>query len=382
MRTEGDLEDKTAANVNARRAGVGRGIARPIAAPLFVAAVALIAVAFIAAYYVLGPGRDAASKPSPSPSASVPVVVSPSPTTAPSPTAPASVTPSSTASPSAAATGRYVSILGYSLDLPAPWHRSSCMRLTQQTPDPAGEEFVPVPPRDEYATDTGSPYSTLGVMVRDNPRHLDARAFAEQDPSGIAGQRIEDATYAGRPAARKTIPGTSLGTYYVADGDRMFVVWPNLREPTTAQLAESAAIVDSFRFVTAAERQAARAALPTAGPPRTPEQVADGLASAFAARGVDALAALAAPCIFRFGEQAGGTTRPAEVYLADLRAAVAAGLTVSVQARPIAELNPGQPERYVVSTWTDASGPQERKLVLSRGDNDRWEWVGTIERYR
>ena len=359
---------------------IGRGIARPIAAPLFVAAVAMAAVAFVVAYYQLGPGRDVASKASPSPSASVPVVVSPSPTAAPSATA--SAAPSATPSPSATAAGRYTSVLGYSLDLPAPWHRSSCMRLTQQSPDPAGEEFVPVPPRDEYATDTGSTYSTLGVAARDNPQRLDARAFAEQDPSGFAGQRIEDVTYAGRPAARKTITGTSLGIYYVADGDRMFVVWPYLRQPTPAELAEIGSIVDSFRFVSAAERQAARAALPTAGPPRSAEQVADGLASAFAAQYVDALVALAGPCLFRFGEQAGGTTRPAEVYLADLRAAFAAGLTVSVRARPIAELNPGQPERYIVSTWTDANGPQERKLILTKGDNERWEWVGTIERYR
>ncbi len=118
-------------------------------------------------------------------------------------------------------------------------------------------------------------------------------------------------------------------------------------------------MIDSFRFISEAERAAPRAALPSAPPPRTAEQVADGLAAAFAAKDVGALSALASPCIFRFGEQAGGTTRSREKYLDDLRAMFASGLTVTVQPRPISpesDLNV-----WVTSTWRDAQGTQTRR---------------------
>jgi hypothetical protein len=36
----------------------------------------------------------------------------------------------------------------------------------------------------------------------------------------------------------------------------------------------------------------------------------------------------------------------------------------------------------IASTWQDPRGTKERKLVLSRGENDRWQWLGTIERFQ
>ena len=36
----------------------------------------------------------------------------------------------------------------------------------------------------------------------------------------------------------------------------------------------------------------------------------------------------------------------------------------------------------VASTWQDSRGTLDRKLMLYRGENDRWEWQGTIERFR
>src|SRR5207248_738455 len=165
-------------------------------------------------------------------------------------------------------------------------------------PDPVGEEFVPVAVRDENGTDIGDPYSTLRVFAESNPQNLSPRQWAEQGKTigGMAGERVEDVSYAGRPAARKTIPGTSLASYFVGDRGRMIVVNPNLRVPVEPTLEQTIGrIVDSFAFLSDAERAAARAALPSAGPPRTPEQVADGVAAALQAKDVDALAVFAAP---------------------------------------------------------------------------------------
>src|SRR5439155_5216715 len=104
-------------------------------------------------------------------------------------TSPASVVPSPAAAP-----GRYASPIGYSLQLPAPWHKSSCSVLTQQSPDPMGEEFVPVAVRDENGPDIGDPYSTLRVFAESNPQNVSARQWAEQGKTigGMAGERVED----------------------------------------------------------------------------------------------------------------------------------------------------------------------------------------------
>lgn len=161
----------------------------------------------------------------------------------------------------------------------------------------------------------------------------------------------------------------------------MIVVNPNVRQPLDGALEQAMGrIVGSFAFLTDAERVAARAALPTAGPPRTPEQVADGIAAAFAAKNVEALAPFAAPCISTAGEQAGVSTVSRERYLDDLRAAFAAGLVVTVRPRPI-DGDRASRDLTIGSTWVDSRGTKDRKLMLRRGENDRWEWWGTLERF-
>ncbi|HEV8229701.1 MAG TPA: hypothetical protein VGQ86_07065 [Candidatus Limnocylindria bacterium] len=255
--------------------------------------------------------------------------------------------------------------------------------LTQQSPDPGGEEFVPVAVKDEVSTDIGAALSTLRVFAEPNPQNITPRQWAEQGKTigGTAGERIEDVTYAGRPAARKTIPGTSLASYFVGDRGRMIVVNPNVRQPLDGALEQTMGrIVASFTFLTDAQRDAARAALPPAPAPRTPEEVADGLAAAFAAKNVDALADLAAPCLSAFGEQAGGTTWSRERYLDDLRAKFAAGLVVTVVARPI-DGDRSTGHVTIASTWKDATGSKDRKLAIRRGVNDHWDWEGTLERF-
>src|SRR5439155_12469074 len=114
-------------------------------------------------------------------------------------------------------------------------------------------------------------------------------------------------------------------------------------------------------------RTASRAALPTAGPPRTPEQVADGVAAALSAKNVDALVEFAAPCLSTAGEQAGATTVSRAKYVDDLRAAFAGGLVVTVRSRPI-DGDRATGNVTIGSTW-QAVSVRERKLMIRRGEN-------------
>src|SRR4029079_2930097 len=120
------------------------------------------------------------------------VAASPSPTSSVATSSTASAT--ATASPGASgspttspAGGRYASVLGYSIETPPPWHKSSCNPvLTQQSATPRGEDFVPVRVRDETVTDIGSPYTTMGITVDANPQNLSPRQWAAQDQTGQA----------------------------------------------------------------------------------------------------------------------------------------------------------------------------------------------------
>src|SRR5207244_9068691 len=88
-------------------------------------------------------------------------------------------------------------------------------------------------------------------------------------------------------------------------------------------------------FLTATKVAAARAAVPPPLPPRTPEQVADGVAAALTSKNVGALAEFLSACVTTAFERAGGSFVSREKYVDDLRAAFAAGLVVTVQPRPL-----------------------------------------------
>jgi hypothetical protein len=311
----------------------------------------------------------------------------------PSPTLPANTASASVPSPTASvATGRYASAgLGYSIETPAPWHRSTCSPaiVTQEGPAQASEVFVPVSARDETATDIGSPYPTVRVFVEANPQGLSPRQWAEQGRTvgAAAGERIEDVVYADRPAARKvlTLGGTPLHTYFVANGGRIYVVSPFAAVPSDGAIRQTIIrMIESFRFLTDAELAAARAAVGTPLPPRTPEQVVDGVATAMAAKNADALTGFLAACVTTAVDQADGTFISRgfvsrEKYVDDLRGAFATGLVVTVQPRPL-EGDRASGNLTAASTWRETI-TRERKLVLRRGENDRWELQGTLQRF-
>lgn len=336
------------------------------------AVVAVLLLALLASF--LRDRNQVAASPSPS-----------APTSSPSAATSATASPRGT-TPSVPTTlptsGRYNSPgLGYSIETPGLWHKSICSAavITPQAAAPVGEEFVPVSPRDETSTDIGPAYSTLRVFVEANPRNLSPRQWAEQDRT-MSGQ-FEDVTYAGRPAVRSRITGTSLFTYVVANGAYMYKIDPSVRPPMDAPTEQALVrMIDSFRFLSEAEQAAARAAVPAPLPARTPEEVADGVAAAMAAKNVDAIAGFLSPCVSTFGENAGGTTVSREKYLDDLRASFAGGLAVIVRPRPF-EGDRATGNVTIGSTWQDARGTKERKLRLTRREGDRWAWSGTIERF-
>ena len=282
---------------------------------------------------------------------------------------------------------RYVSAdLGYSIEPMSPWRRSVCTSgsFTQQGNFFANDVFVPVSARDETGTDTGVAYATVRVAVEDNPQKLTPRQWAEQGKTvgSTAGERIEDVSFAGRPAAKKSLAISPLATYFVANGTRMYVVIPQAQATTDSATQQSmVTLVESFRFLTDAELAAARAA-PTRPPlpPRSPELLADLLASAFSNRDASTLSEALADCVTIGVESGGASFVSREKYVDDLRTAfTSALLNVTVQARPFTgDRTSGA--LTIASTWRDSRGTRDLKLLLRRGANDRWEWQGTLGR--
>jgi hypothetical protein len=310
------------------------------------------------------------------------VAATPSPT---SPTAASAGVPSPTGF---AATVSYASAgLGYSIETPPPWHRSSCSPAvaTQKDAESVSEIFVPLSARDEAGSDdNGFAYPTLRVFVEANPQSLTPRQWAEQGRTvgAATSELIEDVVYADRPAARKvlTLGGTPLDTYFVANSGRMYVVSPFARVPPDGATQQTMArMIDSFRFLTDSELASERAALPIPLPPRTPEQLVDDVAAAMTAKDVDALTGLLSACVTTVGERVGGTFVSREKYVDDLRAAFAAGLVVTVQRGSLVG-DRASGNLTAASTWRDSLFTRARKLMLRRGENDRWELQGTTDR--
>jgi hypothetical protein len=280
--------------------------------------------------------------------------------------------------------------LGYTIETPPPWRRGDCTSgsFTDQGIFHANDVFVPVSAVDETGTDTGYAFPTVRVAVEDNPEKLSPRQWAERGRTlgSTAGQRHDEVTYAGRPAVKKSYPNTPLAAYFVANGTRMYVVVPEERSTSDPAMRETMVrMVESFRFLTEAELAAARSASPTPLPPRSPEALADALAAAFAAKNADAMVDLLANCVTTGAEQAGASFVSRDRYVRDLRTAFANGLVVTVRPRPF-EGEHASGALMIGSTWEggqSAGTPpkiRERKLMLRRGDNDRWEWHGTLER--
>lgn len=301
----------------------------------------------------------------------------PSPSSTPSPAAsvsaaPPTASPSPTSTPSAGVFTNFV--LGYRLDLPAPWRRSSCLSSQDQTKLPAGDGFVRVLEADERGTDTGYPFDVLQVQVHPNPDRLTPeRWLATGVIGGTAGQTTEPTTLDGHDAVLvRPAPGLALA-YLVPVADRIYLIGLQNSYNDTSSVPVMDRIARSFHLLTDQERSAAASPAPV--PPRSAEALADTLADGFARRDPDLLGTVIAPCMAAALEQAGGTFTPRGAFVEDLRKSFAAGLTVTVQRRPIQKDGTGT---FLRATW-NAAAEQQRDLYLQQ-TGDVWNWYLTLTR--
>ena len=324
--------------------------------------------------------RDGSPTATPSPLAASPSATSPTLTTAaPSVTATArtgAASPSATTAISAPA-GSFVSALvGYAIDLKPPWHRAICGSSASGPLENSdgGDFFIAIPDRDFRFTDIGPNADHISVVARANPKRLTYREWKSTEIGGSVGETLDDVTFAGRPALLVTYHDDE--TFLVADGGYMYAVSHQSRSGDTPK-ADRAAIIRSFRFLTADEIRASRSAATPSPAPRSPEDVADVLADGFAKRDVSILARVASPrCVSQGAAQAGATSTDAQTYLEMLRDRFARGLTVEVRARPIS--GDRTATLTIRSTWREPGQPDRDTDLMITVDRSTAYWNGTI----
>jgi hypothetical protein len=348
-------------------------------------AVTVASLAVVLAAVLLRPPPEVAS-PSPSPS--------PTATASPSPTA----TASPTASPSPSPQGLYTSKkLGFALELPPPWHKAICGNVDSVEDGFPGvayvtEQFTSAGPMEEGGGHIGGSNDRVAVLVEANPQGRTLRQVAEAAFSG-PNTTITDVTFAGRPAIEVDRPGEVL-FYFVADGDRTVRVGYMTR-PASEPRADTATmqrIVRSFRFLSAAERQALPDPTPIPAAAPTAQALASLLKTAMEGKDVAALERLLGPCV-SVGAQNGGVSGLArQRYVSQLRAQFAAGLTVTVDASAI-KTEESFYGTTVRSRWNavpagelampPTPGPRtyDVELVLGR-TRDGFFWRGTLVSFR
>lgn len=316
-----------------------------------------------------------------------PVAISPTPTPtiAASPTPAPTATPTSTPQPSPSPTarptpvGQYVNgEMGYALTLKPPWHRAVCgssISGGQLVGTTATEMFIPVPDADFELGHTGQfsgSSDLLHVFAVGNPDGLSPRQFKQQRLGGGSNETLEDSTFAGRPALKVT-DGQSAA-FLFANAGYMWQVG-HRRSAGNSSFADREAMMLSFRFLSAEEAGAVRAAATPSPAPRTAEQVADALADGFAKRDVTILARVIRPCFYEGAYQAGPSSMTGEKYLEKLRQRFAQGLTVEVRARPIG----GDPSTTmkIRSTWREPGQPVREADLSMTVHRVTTYWDGT-----
>jgi hypothetical protein len=342
------------------------------------AAVLLVAVVAVAALTLPRQGQVAAS-PSPSPIAQ--------PTPSATPTASPATTPTATPSPSPSPEGgRFVNAeVGYSLELPPPWRRSGCFSHASGSGSDAtaSDTFLKVSAYDEESGHTGIPYDLIEVHARPNPDDLTPRQWWDGGRTVWPREsfsRVSDTTIAARTALR--IDDSPHEGVLVASETHMFEIRNRERRSALNGRPERAAIIATFRIMTAEELAAARARpAPTPAPARAAEQIADVLAEGFARQDIALLASVIQPhCVTIAVAQGGGSSMSSEKYLDELEARFARGLTVEVRRDSIGPAEFFQDGTLALqSTWKEPGGQDvEVDLLISPERTDRWSWRGAL----
>lgn len=298
----------------------------------------------------------------------------PGASTSPTPTASATPRPSTTPAASAtAAAGTYVSVpFAYRIELPAGWRYSQCQSGEDigSTAASQHEGFTSASVDDEASGHTGPTQPVVSVRIVDNPAGRTALQWLSDGGVGF-GDTFDRAIVDGREGSQVITAAREVTTLVTAARGRIYAIsgfGPQGITPDARRVMNSLHVLDD------AELAAARAtiATPTPTAPRLPEVVADTLARGFSRKDVTVLATVAWACISRGAAQSGASFSSAKRELDEIRKAFAAGLAVTVAARPVTVVAGGY--GGVEATWTEAGqAPRPAWLnMIKRGDT--WYW--------
>ena len=346
------------------------------------AAVAVAAAVVVASLYALRTETPppAAVSPTPIVTPTGAPAATPGPTATPAAAAsPTQAVRSPTATPRPTPAGLFVNgEMGYAIALRPEWHRSICgssISGGQLVGTNGTDVFIAIPNADFELGHTG-PFSgnsdLINVFAVANPDGLSPRQFKQQRLGSSSGETLEDSTFAGRPALKVT-EGQNA-SFLFANAGYMWQVG-HRRNAGNASFADREAMMLSFRFLSAEEARAARAAATPSPPPRPADQVADVLADGFAKRDVAILAQVIRPCVFEGTYSSGPSSMIAEKYLEKLRQRFAQGLTVEVRARPITDAGGAFRIR---STWREPGQPVREADLSMTTHRGMTYWDGTI----
>lgn len=307
-----------------------------------------------------------------------PTGVSTSPTPTASVNAPTSPQASATRAPNPSTDpGTYTSLaFEYRLELPAGWRYSQC----QSSEDIGGtvasrhESFTSASVDDEAWGHTGPTHPVVSVSIVDNPAGRTALQWLSEGGLGF-GNTFDRATVDGRDGAHVISSSREATTLVTATRGRIYAIsgfGPQGVTPDARRIMNSLHVLDDTELATA------RATIATAPPtaPRSAELVADTVARGFSQKDVTVLATVAWACLTQGRQQSGASGSSATRALDEMRKAFAAGLTVTVAARPVTLQAGGY--AGVEGMWTEAGQAPRRVAInfLKRGDT--WYWSGWI----
>jgi hypothetical protein len=226
----------------------------------------------------------------------------------------------------------------------------------------------------------------VGVRVEENTTKQTALQWLESGKLGSSVYtKYEKISFDDKPdAARVTYTegGVSNVTAIVVVARAQVYAISRSGPLTAALIPSQTTLMNSLHVLSDVELSDARATLapPAAAtaPARTAEEAADALAKAMTQKDTAALAPIAWQCVWQGNEQAGAATRPSSVFLSNLQKSFAAGLTVTVQPRPIETNANSTTTAQVRGTWKDAGQAQRSARFVFREVGKTWYWEGVV----
>jgi hypothetical protein len=317
--------------------------------------------------------------------------VAPSATSTAAASATASLSAAPTASPTqrpnpTAGPGIYTNVaLAYRVELPEGWRRSACESSPEGQKAPAAEGFTSASIDDEITTDISANRPGVQVHVEENSAKQTALQWLESGKffgsGGTTGSRSEKMSFDGKPdAARFVSTDGSLVQAIVVSARGQIYAIARIGQPTAAAISSQTSLLTSLHILSDVELSDAKATLASPAPAatRTAEEVADAMAKGFDQKDTAALATVAWACVWQGNENAGAAMRPSSVYLSNLQKSLAAGLTVTVQPRPIEPPANGSDDAQIRGTWREpGQAPHTVRFILTRVGNT-FSWRGVV----